>query len=224
MPSPTIETVAPAHSSRKSRCRNGASNRIRPASAWYADMAGNLPPRPPRGTRDFPGTGPRAAEGTAAGRRPAPVGGPHRRPAQPCEDGRMYAVTMPDHGGPEVLTWAEVPDPEPGEGELLIDVAASAVNRADLLQRSGFYPPPPGASSILGMECSGRVAAIGAGVTGWRPGDEACALLAGGGYAERVAVPAGQVLPVPAGVSPVDAAALPEVACTVWSNLIRIAR
>jgi putative PIG3 family NAD(P)H quinone oxidoreductase len=136
----------------------------------------------------------------------------------------MYAVTMTDPGGPEVLSWAEVPDPEPGEGELLIDVAASAVNRADLLQRSGFYPPPPGASPILGMECSGRVAAVGPGVTGWRPGDEVCALLAGGGYAERVAVPAGQVAPVPAGVSLVDAAALPEVACTVWSNLTRIAR
>ena len=136
----------------------------------------------------------------------------------------MYAVTMPNHGGPEVLTWAETPDPEPGEGELLVDVVASAVNRADLLQRSGFYPPPPGVSGILGMECSGRVAALGAGVTGWSVGDEVCALLAGGGYAERVAVPAGQALPVPAGVSLVDAAALPEVACTVWSNLIRIGR
>ncbi len=135
----------------------------------------------------------------------------------------MYAVTLPSPGGPDALVWAEVPDPPLGDGELLIDVVASAVNRADLLQRAGFYPAPPGASSILGMECSGRVAAIGPGATGFHVGDEVCALLAGGGYAERVAVPAGQVLPVPAGVSVADAAALPEVACTVWSNLIRIA-
>lgn len=134
----------------------------------------------------------------------------------------MYAVTLPNPGGPDALVWAEVPDPPLGDDELLIDVVASAVNRADLLQRAGFYPPPPGASPILGMECSGRVAATGPGATGFHVGDEVCALLAGGGYAERVAVPAGQVLPVPAGVSLTDAAALPEVACTVWSNLVRI--
>lgn len=133
----------------------------------------------------------------------------------------MYAVTLPSPGGPDALVWAEVPDPSPGDGELLIDVTASAVNRADLLQRAGFYPPPPGASPILGMECSGRVSATGPGATGFRVGDEVCALLAGGGYAQRVAVPAGQVLPVPAGVGLADAAALPEVACTVWSNLVR---
>ncbi|HZN16705.1 MAG TPA: NAD(P)H-quinone oxidoreductase [Micromonosporaceae bacterium] len=131
----------------------------------------------------------------------------------------MYAITIPKPGGPEVLTWAEVPDPSPGADEVLIDVAASAVNRADLLQRQGHYQPPPGASPYPGLECSGTVAATGGEVTGWRVGDQVCALLAGGGYAQRVAVPAGQVLPVPRGLDRVDAASLPEVACTVWSNL-----
>ncbi|MDP9101118.1 MAG: NAD(P)H-quinone oxidoreductase [Actinomycetota bacterium] len=131
----------------------------------------------------------------------------------------MRAVTLPGFGGPEVLTLADVEDPEPGPGELLINVVATAVNRADLLQRMGFYSPPAGASAIPGLECSGRVAALGEGVAGWAVGDEVCALLAGGGYAEKVAVPAGQVLPVPAGVSLRDAAALPEVTCTVWSNV-----
>jgi putative PIG3 family NAD(P)H quinone oxidoreductase len=106
---------------------------------------------------------------------------------------------------------------------VLIDVAASAVNRADLLQRQGFYPPPPGASEIIGMECSGRVAAVGSGVSSWQPGDEVCALLAGGGYAEKVAVPAGHLLPAPPGWDLVDAGGLPEVACTVWSNLVGVA-
>jgi putative PIG3 family NAD(P)H quinone oxidoreductase len=133
------------------------------------------------------------------------------------------AITIPRTGGPEVLTWASVPDPEPIEGEVLVDVTASAVNRADLMQRQGFYPPPPGAPPYPGLECSGRVAALGPGVTGWRVGDEVCALLTGGGYATRVAVPAGQLLPVPAGVSVRDAAALPEVACTVWSNVGQLA-
>jgi putative PIG3 family NAD(P)H quinone oxidoreductase len=123
-----------------------------------------------------------------------------------------------------VLTWTEVPDPVPGPGEVLVDVGASAVNRADLLQRAGFYDPPPGASPYPGLECSGRVAGLGPGATGWRVGDEVCALLSGGGYAQKVAVPAGQLLPVPAGVDVVDAAALPEVACTVWSNLVGVAR
>jgi putative PIG3 family NAD(P)H quinone oxidoreductase len=121
------------------------------------------------------------------------------------------------------MTWAEVPDPEPGPGEVLIDVVAAGVNRADLLQRAGFYNPPPGASPIPGMECSGRISAVGQGVTRWRVGDEVCALLSGGGYAEKVVVPAGQVLPVPDGVDLVDAAAFPEIACTVWSNLTRVA-
>ncbi|MGK5442545.1 NAD(P)H-quinone oxidoreductase [Micromonospora sp. URMC 105] len=136
----------------------------------------------------------------------------------------MHAITIPEPGGPEALVWAEVPDPEPGPGEVVVDVRASAVNRADLLQRQGHYPPPPGAPAYPGLECSGVISAVGPGVTGWEVGQEVCALLAGGGYAERVAVPAGQLLPVPAGVELVDAAALPEVACTVWSNVVRLAR
>ncbi|MCE4943279.1 MULTISPECIES: NAD(P)H-quinone oxidoreductase [Streptomyces] len=135
----------------------------------------------------------------------------------------MRAITIPEPGGPEALVWAEVPDPQPAEGEVLIEVAASAVNRADLLQRQGFYDPPPGASPYPGLECSGRIAAVGPGVHGWAVGDEVCALLSGGGYAEKVAVPAGQVLPLPPGVDLVTAAALPEVACTVWSNVFMIA-
>ncbi|GAB3151600.1 NAD(P)H-quinone oxidoreductase [Micromonospora sonneratiae] len=135
----------------------------------------------------------------------------------------MRAITIPEPGGPEVLTWAEVPDPEPGPGEVIVDVRASAVNRADLLQRQGHYPPPPGASAYPGLECSGVISATGPGVSGWQVGDVVCALLAGGGYAERVAVPAGQLLPVPMNVDPVDAAALPEVAATVWSNLVGLA-
>lgn len=131
----------------------------------------------------------------------------------------MRAVTVPTPGGPEALVVADVPAPTAGPGEVLIDVVAAGVNRADVLQRMGFYPPPPGAPAYLGLECSGRIAALGAGVSGWRVGDEVCALLAGGGYAAQVAVPAGAVLPVPAGVDLVDAAALPEVACTVWSNV-----
>jgi putative PIG3 family NAD(P)H quinone oxidoreductase len=136
----------------------------------------------------------------------------------------MRAVTMVSPGEPDVLVWQEMPDPVPGSGEILIQVAASAVNRADLLQRMGFYPPPPGASDILGLECSGRIVEVGADVTDWEVGDEVCALLAGGGYAELVAVPAGQCLRVPNGVSLVDAAALPEVGCTVWSNVVMIGR
>ncbi|MEU7177003.1 MULTISPECIES: NAD(P)H-quinone oxidoreductase [Streptomyces] len=135
----------------------------------------------------------------------------------------MKAITITEPGGPEVLTWTTVPDPEPGLGEVLIDVVASAVNRADLLQRQGFYDPPPGASPYPGLECSGRIAALGPGVHGWAVGDEVCALLAGGGYAEKVAVPAGQVLPLPDGVSVQDAAALPEGATCIWSNVFMIA-
>jgi putative PIG3 family NAD(P)H quinone oxidoreductase len=131
----------------------------------------------------------------------------------------MRAVTINEPGGPEVLGWGEVPDPVCGPGEVLVDVVATAVNRADLLQRQGHYPPPPGASDILGLECSGVISEVGAEVTGWSVGDEVCALLSGGGYAERVAVPAGQLLPKPAGVELATAAALPEVTCTVWSNV-----
>ncbi|MER5874169.1 NAD(P)H-quinone oxidoreductase [Streptomyces sp. NPDC002044] len=135
----------------------------------------------------------------------------------------MHAITIEQPGGPEALVWTDVPDPVAGEGEVLVDVAASAVNRADVLQRQGFYDPPPGASRHPGLECSGRISALGPGVSGWSVGDEVCALLAGGGYAEKVAVPAGQLLPVPAGVDLVTAAALPEVVATVWSNVFMVA-
>ncbi|MEU9483267.1 NAD(P)H-quinone oxidoreductase [Streptomyces decoyicus] len=135
----------------------------------------------------------------------------------------MRAITIPEPGGPEALVWADVPDPKPAEGEVLIEVAASAVNRADLLQRQGFYDPPPGSSLYPGLECSGRIVELGPGVHGWAVGDEVCALLSGGGYAEKVAVPAGQLLPVPDGLDLVSAAALPEVTCTVWSNVFMIA-
>ncbi|NDL60091.1 NAD(P)H-quinone oxidoreductase [Phytoactinopolyspora mesophila] len=136
----------------------------------------------------------------------------------------MYAVVVEAPGGPETLTWQEVPDPVCGPDEVVLDVAASAVNRADIMQRQGHYPPPAGAPPWPGLECSGVVREVGASVTGWAVGDEACALLAGGGYAERVAVPAAQLLPLPTGVDLVTAAALPEVMCTVWSNVVMAAR
>ncbi|MER6324333.1 NAD(P)H-quinone oxidoreductase [Streptomyces coelicoflavus] len=135
----------------------------------------------------------------------------------------MHAITISEPGGPEALVWSEVPDPQPGEGEVLVEVTASAVNRADIMQRQGFYDPPPGASAFPGLECSGRVAELGPGVSGWAVGDEVCALLAGGGYAEKVVVPAGQLLPLPEGVDLKRAAALPEVVCTVWSNVFMVA-
>ncbi|MBA2444576.1 MAG: NAD(P)H-quinone oxidoreductase [Nocardioidaceae bacterium] len=135
----------------------------------------------------------------------------------------MRAVLCREAGGPEVLELAERPDPEPKTGEVVIEVAASAVNRADLMQREGRYPPPPGESDVLGLECSGTIVAVGDGVTRWQIGDEVCALLASGGYADKVAAPAGQVLPVPPGVSLVEAAALPEVTATVWSNVFMVA-
>ncbi|MVA74842.1 zinc-binding dehydrogenase [Auraticoccus sp. F435] len=131
----------------------------------------------------------------------------------------MRAVLCDGSGGPEVLHVGEVEDPRPGPGEVLVQVVAAGVNRADLLQRQGHYPPPPGASELLGLECSGTVAEVGAGVTGWQAGDPCVALLAGGGYAERVVVPAGQLLPPPPGVDLVSAAGLVEVAATVVSNL-----
>lgn len=135
----------------------------------------------------------------------------------------MRAITAPDPGGPEALTVTELPDPEAGPGEVVIDVVASAVNRADTLQRQGFYPPPKGASDVLGLECSGRISAVGAGVEAWSVGDEVCALLASGGYAEKVTVPAGQVMPLPPGIGLKEAAGIPEVACTVWSNVFMVA-
>jgi putative PIG3 family NAD(P)H quinone oxidoreductase len=132
----------------------------------------------------------------------------------------MYAITISEPGGPDVLTWTEQPDPRPGPDEVVLEVAASAVNRADLLQRKGFYPPPAGVTDIPGLECSGTVAEVGEGVTDVQVGAPVCALLAGGGYAQRAVVPASQLLPVPSGVDVVTAASLPEVACTVWSNVV----
>ena len=136
----------------------------------------------------------------------------------------MHAVVITEPGGPEVLRWTEVPDPVPGPGEVVLDVAATAVNRADLMQRQGHYPPPKGAPPYPGLECSGTVAAVGPGGTGWQPGQQACALLAGGGYAEKVAVPAGQLLPAPGSATLIDAAALPETTCTVYANVFQGAR
>ena len=125
---------------------------------------------------------------------------------------------------PDSLSWTEVPDPEPAEGEVVVDVTAAGVNRADVSQRQGHYPAPAGASAYPGLECSGVISAIGPGVRDHSLGERVCALLSGGGYAEKVAVPAGQLLPVPRGLSVQEAAALPEVACTVWSNVVQIAR
>jgi putative PIG3 family NAD(P)H quinone oxidoreductase len=135
----------------------------------------------------------------------------------------MKAVSIKQPGGPEVLEWIEAEDPRPGAGEVVIDVAAAGLNRADLIQRMGLYPVPPGASPYPGMEVSGRISAVGEAVTGWNVGDDVCALLTGGGYAQKVAVPAGQVLTVPKGVGLIEAAALPEAAATVWSNLVMTA-
>lgn len=135
----------------------------------------------------------------------------------------MWAVTVTEPGGPEVLQWTRVPDPPTGPGELGITVAAAGVNRADLLQRQGHYPAPPGAPEWPGLEISGTVDSIGPGVVGWSVGDKVCALLPGGGYAERVVVPASLALPVPPGVTLLEAAALPEAAATAWSNLVMVA-
>ncbi|MEU4577981.1 NAD(P)H-quinone oxidoreductase [Nonomuraea sp. ATR24] len=136
----------------------------------------------------------------------------------------MRAIEITRSGGPEVLEWREVPDPRPGRGDVLVEVTASAVNRADVHQRMGRYDPPPGAPAYPGLEVSGVVAEVGADVEQFKAGDEVCALLAGGGYAERVSVPWQQVMPVPQGVRLVEAAGLPEVACTVWSNVFMTAR
>ena len=136
----------------------------------------------------------------------------------------MHAVQITEPGGPEMLSWDEVPDPPaPGGGQVLLRVAATAVNRADLLQRQGHYPPPAGAPPYPGLECSGTVAAVGPGAEGWSVGDQVCALLPGGGYAEQVLAPAAHLLPVPSGVGLVAAAGLPEAACTVWSNVFMLA-
>ena len=136
----------------------------------------------------------------------------------------MACVEIAAPGGPEVLRLAERALPEPAPGEVLIAVAAAGVNHADLLQRRGRYPPPPGASDVPGLEVAGTVARLGQGIDGLRVGDSVCALLAGGGYADYCAVPAGQVLPIPEGIDTIAAAALPEVVFTVWTNLIDRAR
>ena len=128
----------------------------------------------------------------------------------------MYAIVAESA---DQLLWQQVPDVAPGRGEVLIKVSAAGVNRADLLQAAGLYPPPPGASELLGMEVSGVIATVGDEMGEWAAGQEVCALLAGGGYAEYVAVPAGQILPIPSGVDLQDSAGIPEVACTVWSNV-----
>jgi putative PIG3 family NAD(P)H quinone oxidoreductase len=133
----------------------------------------------------------------------------------------MHAVVITSPGGPDVLSLAEVPDPVPGPGEVVVDVTAAGVNRADVMQRMGQYPPPPGAPPYPGLECSGRISELGPGVIGWQAGEEVCALLGGGGYAERVAVPQEQLLPVPGDVTLIDAAGLPEVACTVHSTVFQ---
>jgi putative PIG3 family NAD(P)H quinone oxidoreductase len=131
----------------------------------------------------------------------------------------MRVITIPTPGEAEALVPSDVPSPTAAAGEVLVDVVAAGVNRADIMQRKGFYDPPPGATEVPGLEVSGRIAAISDGVADWQVGDEVCALIDGGGYAEQVNVPVGQLLPIPSGVSLEDAAGLPEVACTVWSNV-----
>lgn len=135
----------------------------------------------------------------------------------------MRAISISEPGDADVLTLTEEDRPTAGPGQVVLDVAAAGVNRADVMQRLGFYPPPQGASPLPGLEVSGTVATLGEGVDGLAVGDEVCALIDGGGYAEAVAVPAAQVLPVPTGVSLTDAAGLPEVVCTVWSNVFMTA-
>jgi len=128
----------------------------------------------------------------------------------------MYAINVDEN---KSMHWTEVPDLEAGPGEVLIQVKATAINRADLMQRQGMYPPPPGASAVLGLECAGTIVAVGEGVDRWRGGEDVCALLAGGGYAEYAAVPAGSVVSMPDGCSFKEAAALPEVYATAYLNL-----
>lgn len=136
----------------------------------------------------------------------------------------MRAIVVRKPGGVDALTLVNQPDPKPGPGEVLIKIAAAGVNRADLLQRQGLYDPPAGATPVLGLECSGTVEAFGEGVTHLKIGNQVCALLTGGGYAEYVTVPAGQVAVVPDGVNLIDAAGLMEVAATVWSNVFMMGK
>ena len=146
----------------------------------------------------------------------------HHTPRLRWQAGDMHAITLDGFGGPEKMRWTEVPDLHPGRGEVRIRTTAVGVNRADLLQRQGFYPPPAGASEILGLECSGVIDEIGEGVEDWQIGDQAVALLSGGGYAEQVVVPAGQAIRPPTGIDLISAAGLIEVAATVLSNLDRV--
>lgn len=135
----------------------------------------------------------------------------------------MKAITIPAPGNPDALVPADVDAPTAKPGEVVVDVVAAGVNRADVMQRMGHYDPPEGTSPLPGLEVSGRVSALGADVEGWQVGDEVCALLTGGGYAEQVAVPVGQLFPVPRGIDLIQAAALPEVTSTVWSNVFMTA-
>ncbi len=131
----------------------------------------------------------------------------------------MRAIAIAQPGGPEVLQPVTLPTPAPGAGEVLIEAAAAGVNRPDVVQRQGFYAPPPGAPDTPGLEVAGTIVQLGAGVTGWLPGDKVCALVAGGGYAQYCVAPAVQCLPVPAGMDMIAAAAIPETFFTVWTNL-----
>ncbi len=131
----------------------------------------------------------------------------------------MRAIEIAASGGPDVLRPVERPDPVPGEGEVLIRVAAAGVNRPDVMQRKGLYPPPDGASDLPGLEVAGEIVALGGGVTGWHPGDQVCALVSGGGYATLCVAPAPQCLPLPRGLDVVRAAAIPETFFTVWTNV-----
>ncbi|AAK86631.2 zinc-binding dehydrogenase [Agrobacterium fabrum] len=135
----------------------------------------------------------------------------------------MRFIDLPSHGGPEVMQSSKAPLPKPARGEILVKVEAAGVNRPDVAQRQGIYPPPKGASPILGLEIAGEVVALGEGVDEFKLGDKVCALANGGGYAEYCAVPAGQALPFPKGYDAVKAAALPETFFTVWANLFQMA-
>src|ERR1700752_5317430 len=136
----------------------------------------------------------------------------------------MKAIEISQPGGPEVLQLVERPTPSPGAGELLVRVEAAGVNRPDILQRLGQYPAPPGASDLPGLEVAGTISAVGTGVSRWREGDRVCALVAGGGYAEYCTVPEPQALPLPRGMRPEEAAAIPETFFTVWTNLFERGR
>jgi putative PIG3 family NAD(P)H quinone oxidoreductase len=137
---------------------------------------------------------------------------------------QMHYIAFPEPGSPDVLELAVGPIPAVGDTDVLIEVAAAGVNRPDVFQRMGKYPPPPGASPILGLEVAGRVVEVGRDVTTWKVGDTVCALVAGGGYAEYCMAPAVQCLPIPDGLSPVEAAAIPETFFTVWTNVFQRGR